>query len=345
MALVVDPKRDEQLAWAIDFLKSDQPVALPTETVYGLAGRVYSDLALGRIFSLKARPHFDPLIAHVNGVDMARDLCTTMGDIELELMRCFWPGPLTILCKKSSRVSDLCTGGSPLVAVRSPADAVFSKVISLVGEPLAAPSANRFQGISPTSYRDVLQELGPHGLSAVVDGGNCQLGIESTVVKVNCENKTLEIWRHGACAAEHLDLFAVERNLKLVNAVSVLDEKSAQHSPGQLAKHYSPTKDLIFVNREWVDSVALVQANRYKAEDLFLFVTLADFEIAKSMGFAEAKRTVVLGKGKSEAAAALFKTMRTFDADNRYKRLVSFAPSLDGVGAAIADRLQRAAVK
>jgi L-threonylcarbamoyladenylate synthase len=345
MALVVDPTSSEQLNWVQNFILNDEPVGLPTETVYGLGGRVYSEKTLARIFALKARPHFDPLIAHVSGSEMAKELCSEISEIELDLMQEFWPGPLTILCPKSHRVPDLCTGGSSLVGLRSPANEIFQNILNLVSEPLAAPSANRFQGISPTDYRDVLMELGPHGLSAVVDGGACKIGIESTVVWVKANQKIVQILRPGACDAEKLDRFANERGLRVEIATSVLDKRAEHQSPGQLAKHYSPQKPVIFFERPW--ETALLKA-KFSAEDLLLFVTASDFKVAKEIGALESNQiqnaqTIVLGESFSEAACTLFKEMRKFDANIIYRRLVAFAPQDSGLGAAIADRLRRSA--
>ncbi|HVJ65985.1 MAG TPA: L-threonylcarbamoyladenylate synthase [Bdellovibrionota bacterium] len=337
MALVVDPQQSAQRQWALDFLRADRPVALPTETVYGLAGRVFSDLALSRIFALKARPHFDPLIAHVSGIEMARPLCTALDGIEEALMRAFWPGPLTILCQKSARVSELCTAGSPLVALRAPAHEVFASIIAELGEPLAAPSANRFQGISPTAYRHVLQELGPHGLDAVVDGGDCRLGIESTVVRVS--GNSLQVLRPGALPLESLRDFAATRGLALEHVSSVLDERSMQHAPGQLAKHYSPTKPVRYVDREWTSRAW----SEMTSQDLCLFVDEGDLRTARECGLSSTQPHVVLGANSTEAASVLFRTLRAFDADARYATLFAFAPSNEGLGLAIADRLRRAA--
>jgi L-threonylcarbamoyladenylate synthase len=223
------------------------------------------------------------------------------------------------------------------VALRSPAHEVFASIIAELGEPLAAPSANRFQGISPTAYRHVLQELGPHGLDAVVDGGDCRLGIESTVVRV--VGSRLEVLRPGALPLESLRDFASARSLTLVDGTSVLDERSTQHAPGQLAKHYSPAKPVRFLEREWTAR----GWGELKAQDLCLFVSAQDLALARERGFAATQPHVVLGVNHTEAAAALFRTLRLFDADARYAGLIAFAPASDGLGLAIADRLRRAA--
>lgn len=344
MALVIDPLKNSQIDWVINFLKSDCPVALPTETVYGLAGRVYAEKSLSQIFALKARPHFDPLIAHVSGIEMARDLCDNIGAIELELMKRFWPGPLTILLKKSDRVPDLCTAASPFVAVRCPAHPVFASILKTLGEPLAAPSANRFQGISPTTYQAVLDELGPFGLEAVVDGGNCQHGIESTVVRFQLATNTLEVLRPGACSSEELQSFCSDLHINFAQAASLLDETQLS-SPGQLAKHYSPAKEVMFVSREWIDDEEVfseLEQHQKEPTDCYLFVTDADYQRAVAMGFLD-RQHVVLGHDAVEAAANLFATLRSFDANDAYRRLVAFEPSTDGLGIAIADRLRRAA--
>lgn len=340
MALVIDPQIESQLQWVIEDIKANRPVALPTETVYGLAGRVFSEIALGNIFFLKARPTFDPLIAHVSDFEMALSVCERITEMEAELMKRFWPGPLTILCLKSKRVPDLCTASSEWVAVRSPAHPVFRRILSVVGEPLAAPSANRFQGISPTSYRHVLSELGPHGLGLVVDGGDCQHGVESTVVRVNDAEMKIEILRPGACPREEIETFVSSLGYTVVASESVLDAREQQHSPGRLAKHYSPSKPVLYVNREWTEGV--FDFDLLKNDDCVLFVTAEDFEMAKRLGFKNQSAVNVLGHDSVEAAARLFKSLRDFDGDTNSKRLVAFASDFRGLGAAICDRLSRA---
>lgn len=338
MSLVLDPKFKSQMDWALRFLTQDQVVALPTETVYGLAGRVFSDLALSRIFSLKARPHFDPLIAHVTGLDMAKELALEFDEVAKELIKNFWPGPLTILCKKSKNVSDLCTGGSDEVAIRQPSHKVFAEILKRLGEPLAAPSANRFKGISPTSYEHVLEELGPFGLPAVVDGGPCVHGVESTVVRVRSSQKLIEILRPGACQVEELRNFSNKLGFEIREAISVLDSKTKHHAPGQLAKHYSPSKPVVFFEFPWESfTFKSIQEN-----DLSLFVTADDYKLSADKGFS-GKEVVVLGKTKTQSAANLFSELRKFDQNKKYSRLIAFGTSTEGLGLAINDRLKRAA--
>lgn len=339
MALVIDPQIVEQMQWALRILKSDEPVALPTETVYGLAARVYSPLALSRVFALKGRPYFDPLIAHVSGIAMAKELVAELGPTTQKLMQRFWPGPLTLLCKKSSKVPDLCTGGSPEVALRQSAHPVFANLLTNLGEPLAAPSANRFQGISPTQYQHVLSELGSYGLAAVVDGGPAELGIESTVVRVLETDLRIEVLRPGATPLEDLQSFAASVGFTVSAARSVLDAQTMHHAPGQLAKHYSPGKAVVFLERDaWLND-AQVFLN-LEPKDLVLVVNDADLELAKDRGLKAVYW--VLGANLAQSAARLFAELRRFDADDKFNRLVVLAPEPLGLGVAIADRLRRA---
>ena len=327
MALVLS---QNQIEYASELLMQNHPVALPSETVYGLAARLSSDVAMTRVFELKARPTFDPLIVHVLDLEMARPLVLKFGQVQRVLAEKFWPGPLTLLFEKSQVVSDLCTAGSGFVAIRCPENVLFRKAIELVGEPLAAPSANRFKGVSPVDYSDVLTELGRFGLSAVVDGGRSVLGLESTVIKVDEDQKLVQILRPGAVSKESLKE-ALPEGFVVEQATSFLDQNSPQLSPGTAAKHYSPS-----VPVEFTDTYDL---NNVSDTEIHLFVLEKDFSSL------ELKPTnyIVLGKTDSEAAANLFRVLRRIDQEKNYSKIIAHKSSDSGLGLAINDRLQRAA--
>lgn len=339
MTTLIDPADPRQLDFVVELLRAGKPVALPTETVYGLAGVADEDRALARIFELKARPHFDPLIVHVLDYAHAAPWIRESGRLQRILCEEFWPGPLTVLFRKSARVSDLCTAGSEWVALRSPAHPVFRRVLELLGsQPLAAPSANRFASISPTSSDDVLRELAPYGLEAVVEGGHCEHGLESTVVKVHSDSE-LEIVRPGALSREALQS-TVGPGVRIHVRESGSGAEVSHEAPGQHHIHYAPSKPLYLVPANGVEQFLVdhaLEAGRG-----------AQLEV---LGSSETKlpwlRRTSLSKTMnwSEAAAALFATLRELDRDPRVEFILAVECGTESLGLAIMDRLKRASVK
>lgn len=226
---------------AIALLNKEEVVALPTETVYGLAGKFDSVRAIEKIFSTKNRPFFDPLIVHVSNWAQI-PLVTTEWSSNLQcLADSFWPGPLTLILKRTAKVSDLASSGLDTVGVRWPNHAIFQKIIAAVG-PLAAPSANMFGKTSPTSAQHVVQEFKDQ--VAVVDGGDCDVGIESTVLRPTFAERSLkiEIFRPGQITAEQIEVWAKTHGFQLS-----LDYVSSKSSPGHTPEHYQPSKPLFLI--------------------------------------------------------------------------------------------------
>ncbi len=220
---------------AIKLLKSGTPVALPTETVYGLACPIDQPEALKKVFEIKKRPLNDPLIVHVSDVDMARTLFKNPSEDFEKLASAFWPGPLTLISKKNKTlVSDLITSNLDSVAVRIPASELFQEVIRKTGAPLAAPSANMFKKVSPTTAEHVLQTLPSVD---VLDGGACGVGIESTILDID----NLTVLRPGIITAEDIQ----EVVLKPVSY------KDQTHVPGSETDHYQPSTPVhVFNSKE-----------------------------------------------------------------------------------------------
>jgi L-threonylcarbamoyladenylate synthase len=232
---ILDARRDPRQAVtaAIEILKRRELVAVPTETVYGLAGDALEPEAVAKIFEVKARPTFDPLIIHIENKEWLTKLSRPSrkaGDILDILMKRFWPGPLTILFPKSDLVPDLVTAGLDHVAIRMPGHPVFAEVLRAYGKPLAAPSANRFGRISPTRAEHVFDELEGR-IQLILDAGPTVFGLESTVVRVSEEK--IEILRPGAVTEEHLAELA---------PTAGLSEQQKILAPGQTASHYAPEK-------------------------------------------------------------------------------------------------------
>lgn len=223
---------------AIELLNRAQVVGLPTETVYGLAGKIDSSKALEQIFAVKKRPFFDPLIVHVADIKMAQSLALQFSKIAEVLAHKFWPGPLTLVLPKNEKVSDLITSGLSSVGLRMPNHPVALEIIQSCG-PLAAPSANLFGRLSPTTADHVEAEFNQQ--VAVVDGGSCAVGIESTVLKM--DDQVLSFLRRGAISQDEIERTLKEAGLDFT--VNTRPEK--KYSPGEMKHHYLPQKPLIFI--------------------------------------------------------------------------------------------------
>jgi len=217
---------------AVDALRRGEVVGLPTETVYGLAADATNDDALRRVFAVKGRPATHPLIVHIADVSQLDDLASEVSDACRVLVEHAWPGPLTVVVRAKGSVSRVATGGRDTIAVRLPAHPAARAIIEQLGRPIAAPSANRFGHVSPTSARHVADDLGDD-VSVIVDGGECEVGVESTIV--DCTLEQPEILRPGAVTQEDV------RRLLEGRGVSVSAEASGEsRAPGMLERHYAP---------------------------------------------------------------------------------------------------------
>jgi L-threonylcarbamoyladenylate synthase len=225
-------------AQAAERLKNDEVVAVPTETVYGLAGRIHSEIALKRIFATKKRPFFDPLIVHVRDIPQARSLAKDWPQAAQILAEAFWPGPLTLVMPKSDLVSSLITSGLGTVGIRCPNHPIAQQILAALGEPFAAPSANLFGRTSPTAASHVIEEFSNQ--VDVVDGGACAVGIESTVLAINADSFSL--LRPGAVTQDQI--------MEVLQGAGLftrwLDSKRVD-APGQMKHHYMPSKPLFTV--------------------------------------------------------------------------------------------------
>ena len=224
-------------------LRSGGIVAAPTETVYGLAGNALDPKACRKIFRAKLRPATDPLIVHVLGLDDLDRYAYGNSSARL-LARKFWPGPLTLVLRKQATIPDLVTAGLPGVGVRIPAHPVALELLRAVGLPVAAPSANPFGGISPTTAQHVMDGLNTK-LPYILDGGPCQVGVESTVVSFMGDRPVL--LRPGGCVVEELE--AVIGPIERAAPNAALDD-AAQPAPGMLSRHYAPATPLTVVARK-----------------------------------------------------------------------------------------------
>jgi L-threonylcarbamoyladenylate synthase len=319
---------------AAELLKAGEPVALPTETVYGLAANALDPVAVARVFAAKDRPEFDPLIVHLGRPDALRDVAEVPDDIARAVERLigtFWPGPLTIILPKKPVISDLVTSGLPTLAVRVPAHPISRRVLKACGFPLAAPSANRFGRISATSAAAVLKELGGR-IPLIVDGGACPQGVESTIIRITAQpGKTkplVHILRAGPITREQLQPHAQ------VRFASAVDPASA---PGQLASHYAPRTPL-----RLLEPSHLFHPEPGKRYALLSFhgepknLNLSDFVAVEALS---------PGSGKlQEAAIRFFAVLRQLD-EVGADEIIAEPVTEVGVGVAIMDRLRKAAAK
>lgn len=316
MANILPTSSDEWMKKVLELFQSGEPVALPTETVYGLAAPVDNETAIGRIYEIKDRPRFNPLIVHVNE-DWDLSLWAQLSDIEIKLVKAFWPGPLSLLVTKNN-ISDLVTAGSEKVVLRAPAHPIFRKVLEACKKPLVAPSANSSTRLSPTSAEAVAEDLASR-LKAVVDGGACEWGVESTIVEV--QNGALVILREGALSREHLE----EKGFKVLSGVS-------NHvTPGSQLKHYSPQIPLFLHN-----SVEDWQKHATK-NSLFLKVLASDGPEHIQGALVQ---TLAPDNDYKTAAAQLFAFLRS--AQTQYKEIHVLKTQDISLGRAINDRLLRA---
>ena len=316
-----DEQRAKAVASAAELLRSGNVVALPTETVYGLAADALNPEAVVKIFEAKERPRFDPLIVHLPDrawlERVARIDHASQGLIQ-KLTAQFWPGPFTIVVPRREIVPDIVTSGLDTVAVRISAHPVFAEIIRVFGSPLAAPSANRFGRISPTTAQHVLDELEGR-ISLIVDGGSAFHGIESTIVAVR--NGQMELLRRGPITAEQLEPFG-----KVVWAEPV----QRPEAPGQLPSHYRPCTPLVLAE----DPLSFSIPSSKKCG------LLAWRSMEGTKQFAEI-RQLSSRQDLPEAAANLFRYLRELDQLNLDLLVAEKLPD-EGLGAAMMDRLLRA---
>jgi L-threonylcarbamoyladenylate synthase len=308
---------------AVTLLQSDELVAIPTETVYGLAGNALSTKAIAKIFEAKDRPFFDPLIVHVPNMEAAYRYVTHIPEKALILAKHFWPGPLTLLLPKKAIIPDLATSGLDTVGIRCPQHPLTTQLLRLLPFPLAAPSANPFGYISPTKPDHVNQQLGKK-ITYILDGGECQVGLESTII--GFEKDVPIAYRLGGLSIEQLE--AVIGPLQIQ-----LNSSSNPTAPGQLKSHYAPAQKLIVGNL-----AELIQIHQHQPIGILAY--------QKELQQIDSTHQRVLSrKGNlTEAAQHLFSYLRELDQLNVDFILAEEVPN-EGLGRAINDRLRRASAK
>ena len=314
-------KIGQDIDYAAKLLADGALVAIPTETVYGLAANALDTNAVVKIFSAKNRPSFDPLIVHVSSSEKLGQYVEHIPEAAAKLANTFWPGPLTLLLRKRGIIPDVVTSGLDTVGIRCPNHSLTLSLLNKLFFPLAAPSANPFGYISPTTAQHVNDQLGDQ-VEYILDGGPCRVGIESTIVGFS--NRLPIIYRVGGI-----------NQIDIEEVIGPVEEKLSNNSnplaPGQLDSHYAPRKKL---------QISTLKNILDKSNDARVGILL--FKHAEF----SSKNTLVLSPNgdPNEAASNLFSMLRKLDQMDIDLILVEPAPN-NGIGKAINDRLQRAATK
>lgn len=306
---------------AIELLCNEDLVAIPTETVYGLAGNIFSEKAIKKIFSTKKRPFFNPLIVHIPSLDSLENVVSYVPEKAKILANAFWPGSLTLVLKKHSSIPDLITAGKDTVAVRVPNHPLTLKLLKRLPFPLAAPSANPFNNISPTKAIHV-ERYFKNEIQLILDGGSCKNGIESTII--GFENDEPIVFRLGALSIEKIE--------KVIGKVTIKNQKEQNpDAPGMLQKHYSP-KTFTVLTSDIQGEIKKFQGkkigilsftNSYKNDTIFHEIILSEYA------------------NLNEAATNLYSSMHELDTFQLDVIIAEKLPEI-GLGISVNDRLQRA---
>lgn len=311
------------LAWAATLLEQGKLVAIPTETVYGLAANALDAAAIARIYVAKDRPQFNPLIIHCANAEQAFSYAVDIPEQAYRLAQRFWPGPLTLILKKSAQIPDLVTAGHDWVGLRVPKHDVSLQLLQQLNFPLAAPSANPSGYVSPTTAQHVLDGLNGK-IDYILDGGPCTVGVESTIVSF--ANEKPQLLRYGGITPEAIkevlpDLVIYENK-----------ENEAPLAPGQLASHYAPRKKVII-------------GNLSQLLEKFAGKNVAVISLQQKFPQLDSSKQIQLSPSgiPEEAAQHIFRALRTLDKSDATYILAELMPE-EGIGRAVNDRLRRAAV-
>ena len=310
----------DEINKAAELLNQGEVVAIPTETVYGLAANAFDENAVKKVFEIKQRPLFNPLIVHIKSIDYLEKIAKDIPPIALELAKHFWPGSLTLVLPKKDIIPDIVTANKKTVAVRVPSHPITLQLLNRLHYPLAAPSANPFGYISPTKAFHVEKQLG-NKISFILDGGSCEKGIESTII--GFENHKPILYRVGAITKEEIENYIGKIQIKNNAAV-------APEAPGMLNKHYSPKTRFIVT-----DNIKL-EIKKYKNNNVG-FLTHSDTDLKKNV-------IQITNNGDlDEAAKNLYDAMHQLDS-LQYDLIIAEKFIEYGIGISLNDRLYRAQV-
>ncbi len=301
---------------AAKYIQEGKLVAFPTETVYGLGANAFNPLAVAKIFELKERPSFDPLIVHIANIHQLEKLVLSTDERVYKLAEIFWPGPLTMVLPKSNIVPDIVTSGLSTVGIRMPDNDIALELIRKADCPVAAPSANKFGCISPTTAAHVKKQL--PNVDYILDGGKTTIGIESTIIKLT--DYGFQILRNGIITQEELEAIIPFDNHSIIENFS---------SPGMLKSHYSPIKKLLIADN------ATLNIDKSKAG-------LISYTGELENGYRKVIR-VSERKDLKDYAVNMFEAMHAFEDDNDIEIIIAEPVNEAGIGRAIMDRLTKAA--
>lgn len=307
-ARILDGNSESEIDECVKALRAGSVIGIPTETVYGLAAIATNSSAINLVFTIKERPTSHPLILHIADVSMLDDWATNISSEARALCKKFWPGPLTLILHKSDKVLTEVTGGRDTVAIRCPNHSVTTKLLKKLNDAVVAPSANKFGKVSPTTAKHVVNDLGSD-ISIVLDGGDCSIGLESTII--DCTTTPPQLLRTGAITAEQI--------LRECN-ITVVSASGESRAPGMLEKHYAPVCRVVLVSSS---QEGLIEAQRYVADG---------FKV----------RLLDLTEDLDMFARLLYSSLRTADKDGINVAIVVRAP-MKGIGFAINERLEKAA--
>ena len=305
---ILDGNNESEIDECVKALRAGSVIGIPTETVYGLAAIATNSSAINLVFTTKERPTSHPLILHIADVSMLDDWATNISSEARALCKKFWPGPLTLILHKSDKVLTEVTGGRDTVAIRCPNHSVTTKLLKKLNDAVVAPSANKFGKVSPTTAKHVVNDLGSD-ISIVLDGGDCSIGLESTII--DCTTTPPQLLRTGAITAEQI--------LRECN-ITVVSASGESRAPGMLEKHYAPVCRVVLVSSS---QEGLIEAQRYVADG---------FKV----------RLLDLTEDLDMFARLLYSSLRTADKDGITVAIVVRAP-MKGIGFAINERLEKAA--
>ncbi|MDZ4676982.1 MAG: L-threonylcarbamoyladenylate synthase [Oligoflexia bacterium] len=330
--MIIDGKQKKNIDRAVELILSGDVVGFPTETVYGLGADAHNISAVKKIFEIKQRPDWDPLIVHVAGREQLETVVEELPPIAVKLIEKFWPGPLTIVLKKKTSLPSEVTSGLEAVAVRMPRHLIALALIKNSNKAIAAPSANQFQGLSPTTARAVEKSLGKK-VSVILDGGPCLVGVESTVISLLDEPIIL---RPGGISLEDLEI-VLGHKIKINVKSSIVRPVS----PGMLDFHYAPQKPLRYFDAKGLTEFVKKRGIKKNLSTAAL-VCFSNKEVKKfeNAGFKNIFPLSIVGN-YDEASRNLFSTLREID-ESEFNMIYALAFPEERLGVAINDRLKKA---
>ncbi len=330
MNTVILSYRDEDISHAAQLINSGEVIGIPTETVYGLAADATNEDAVRRIFAAKNRPCDNPLIVHISNLDMIDSIASYVPKLVYPLAERFWPGPLTMIMPKSDAIPSVTSGGLDTVGIRFPSHPVALALIEKSGKPLAAPSANLSGSPSPTNAKRVYEDMNTR-IPAIIDGGECEVGVESTVISFD-DDGSIRILRPGRISYDNL-MTVTDKVIIDSGVLEQLNADTVVMSPGMKYKHYSPKANVIILDGEFDAYKAYVTAS----SDLDTYCLLFDDNEA-----IEGIKYLTYGNTSEEQAHYLFERLREFD-EMGAKTVYARCPQKDGVGLAVYNRILRSA--